>query len=239
MENTLQDEIYYCPICNKPLKDVYNENIIAQCIYCGKKERADYLCPEGHYICEECRLSDIEKIIYKAALYWTFKNPLTIAELFMKHASVPKHGKEHHFIPAIALVMAAKNALNQRISKSLIKSIIVRGNIIPYGSCGFLGDCGATVSAGIAVSVLTHASYKSDTERALSMKATSMVLDALSKVKGPRCCKQSVYFSIKIGSMIIHDMLKIPIVIPKKVICSFYEVIDDCKKENCPFYPKT
>ena len=121
--------------------------------------------------------------------------------------------------------------------KSIVKMIIKRAQYIPYGACGLLGDCGASVGAGIAISVLTHASYKSDEPRSLSMKITANVLLDLAKQGGPRCCIQSVYSAIKIGSKIIRKELKIPIDEIKDIKCIFYEKAPECKKERCEYYP--
>ena len=70
-----------------------------------------------------------------------------------------------------------------------------------------LGVCGAGAGVGIAISVLTRATYKSDTERVRSLDASGESLIAVSKLGGPRCCKASVYASIKSAITFWHNVM--------------------------------
>jgi len=224
-----------CPICGAEMRKATS---IAQCFFCGKEENADYVCPNGHYICQDCRIASPEEIAEKVVRYLKTNNALEIAERILLHPNIPIYGIEHHYIVPLSLVAAAKSSLNQEIKKGIIKMIISRSKTLPYGSCGTLGDCGAAVGAGIAISVLTHASYKSDEPRALSMETTARVLLELAKQGGPRCCIQSVYAGLEIGSEIIRDKLNIPIEKITDIKCIFYEKAPECKKEKCKYYPK-
>ncbi|MGQ4834304.1 MAG: DUF5714 domain-containing protein [Candidatus Asgardarchaeia archaeon] len=223
-----------CPICGA---EMIETNRKAKCFFCGKEENADYLCPNGHYICQECRVSSPEEISTKVVNHLKTTNPLEIAERILLHPNVPIYGVEHHYIVPLSLVAAAYNAQGKTIRKGIINTIMIRAKHIPYGACGLLGACGASVGVGIAISVLTHASYKSDVPRALSMKATASTLLDLARQGGLRCCIQSVYSAIKVGSKIIREELKIQIEEIRNIKCIFYDKAPECKKERCEYYP--
>ena len=224
-----------CPICGAEMKKGHGER--ALCYFCGKEEVADYICPNGHYICQECRLASPEEISEKVINYLSTTNPIEIAERILQHPNVPVYGVEHHYIVPLSLIAAVRNFQDRKIKKSMINMIITRAKILPYGSCGILGDCGAAVGTGIAISALTHASYKSDKPRALAMETTAKNLLELSKQGGPRCCIQSVYAGIKIGVDIIREELKISLQKIDKITCKFYTLAPECKKEKCEYYP--
>jgi len=224
-----------CPICGAELREGNGKKEC--CYFCGKEEIADYICPNGHYICQECRLASPEQVSKKVVSFMSTTNPVEIAERILQHPNVPVYGVEHHYIVPLSLVAAARNAQKRKIKNTEIKMIIARAKLLPYGSCGILGDCGAAVGVGIAVSVLTHASYKSDKPRALAMRSTAETLLELAEQGGPRCCIQSVYAAIKVGAEIIYNELKIPIQKVNKPVCKFYNLAPECKKERCLYFP--
>ncbi len=47
---------YPCILCDA---DLYPTDVRAVCSFCGQEARAEYVCPNGHFICEECQLADL------------------------------------------------------------------------------------------------------------------------------------------------------------------------------------
>ncbi|MEM4246675.1 MAG: hypothetical protein QW390_05215, partial [Candidatus Bathyarchaeia archaeon] len=84
-------EGYRCVVCDSEMSPSPLE---AECSYCGKREKTDYICPRGHYVCEECRLSDAEKLVRKTCKHIKDGDPLRIAKLLMRHPAVSMHGPE-------------------------------------------------------------------------------------------------------------------------------------------------
>lgn len=65
------------------------------------------------------------------------------------------HGPEHHIMVGMALLTAYKNSGGDiDLKKSLIE-MNNRGRSVPGGACGFWGACGAGISAGMFVSIVT------------------------------------------------------------------------------------
>ncbi len=219
-----------CPICGTILE---KHATAAECMYCGKKEETNFICPEGHFQCESCRLSDPQEIIERTCDNHDGTDPFELADLIMKHSSFNPHGIEHHLLVAPVILTVCKNS-GVDISLKKIKTAMNRVKDIPYGACGSRGACGACESAGTAVSLITDATFRSDEERSAALRATSNSLKAIAEMGGPRCCKQSVYASIEEGYSILKERYKLPKLTDNR--CPFSEDVEDCKGERCPFY---
>lgn len=219
-----------CPICGEILKQ---HEGTAECMFCGKEEEAEFICPEGHFQCEECRLADPKEIIERTCKNYDGTDPFELASLIMKHSSFNPHGIEHHLLVAPVILTVCKNA-GMDIPFRRIKTAMKRVEDIPYGACGSRGGCGACESAGTAVSLITGASFKSDEERSLTLKATANCLDKLAEMGGPRCCKQSVYAAIEETFSLLDGEYDLPRL--RRYRCSFSSDIEGCKKERCPYY---
>ena len=108
------EEQYFCTLCGKLLFSPCGE---ATCSFCGKTERADYVCPEGHFVCEACRLASAENLVSKTCEASTETDPMQIALLLMKHPAIPVHGSENHLVTAYSLLTALRNSGEVRVGK--------------------------------------------------------------------------------------------------------------------------
>lgn len=226
-------EAYRCLICRQPMRPTKE---IVPCFYCGKREKADYTCPDGHYVCEECRLATPDEIVKKTCEASMEVDPLKIAFKILSHPAIPMHGPEHHYLVACTLLAALKNATKFKAEGATFDDALRRGKRIPFGSCGSLGVCGAAVGVGIAVSIFTCATIMSDKERSLAMQAVAEALKNIAEIGGPRCCKASTFTAIITGSKFFKN-LETSIQIPEKPqFCSFASVNEDCLKEKCPYF---
>lgn len=224
--------MYSCPICGLELVESAKD---AVCSFCGATEETDFICPNGHYQCEDCRLADQKEIIERVCINTTSKNPVEIANLIMKHPSFNQYGAEHHELVAAVCLSAIRNLGAQSISDNKLKAAIKRGGKIPYGACGTMGTCGACVSAGVAMGILTQSNYLKDRERNLTIKTTANALLSLTGLGGPRCCKFSTYVSILSVWDIARDELKMSL--PEIAIhCDFQGKLKDCHLDKCPYY---
>ena len=227
------EEVYHCLICRQPMRSTKE---IIPCFYCGKREKADYTCPDGHYVCEECRLATPDEIAKKTCEASMEVDPLKIAFKIMSHPAVPMHGPMHHYLVACTLLAALKNATKFKAEGATFEDALRRGKLIPFGSCGSLGVCGAAAGVGIAVSIFTGATVMSDKERSLAMQAVAEALRNIAEIGGPRCCKASAFTAIITGAKFFKN-LESSIQIPEKPqFCSFASVNEDCLKEKCPYF---
>jgi hypothetical protein len=228
------EESFYCILCNKLMQPTQE---IAECSFCGKKEIGDYICPEGHYVCEECRTASPEEIVKKVCISTHEKDPMKIALLLMKHPAIQLYGPEHHFLVSCVLLAALRNLGKFNVDKSVFEEAIKRGKRMPLGSCGFLGACGAAVGVGIAISVATKATWTSDRDRSMAMQATSEVLSKIAEIGGPRCCKASVFAAMETAAKLLQREfnIKIPRLINLKP-CYFKTLNTECLGNRCPYF---
>lgn len=226
--------MFTCPICHSELLELEVEQP-ATCSFCGVVEETDYICPGGHYQCEDCRMASQAEIIERVCLNTKSDDPIAIANLIMKHPSFNQYGVEHHELVAAACLAAMRNLNIKNINDTKIKAAIKRGNKIPYGACGSMGTCGACVSAGVAVSILTSSNYLKDKERSLTIRTTANALLKLTELGGPRCCKFSTYASILSVWETASNELKINL--PSLTFkCDFQGKLKDCHRNKCPYY---
>ncbi len=100
--------------------------------------------------------------------------------------------------------------------------------------CGFWGACGAGVSAGMFVSIVTGSTPLAKDEWGLSNKMTSSALGAIGEVGGPRCCKRDSYISIIKAVEFSKEHLGVEMELGE-VKCVHSTQNNQCIKERCPF----
>lgn len=224
---------FFCSICGEELIE---KRGTYECIYCGKKEEGEYICPKGHYICEDCRILNQEEITIKFLNYTKEGNILKNLELLLKHPSFNFFGKEHHFVLGPIVLTSLKNqgkiSWDTRRNVALIK----RTSFLPYGICGTIGTCGVCSNVGATLSTLLKATYLSDKERSLVLKATGDCLIEVSKGGGPRCCKESIFVGLRVLEHYFKEIFNIDLEIPEKIKCNFSKNNPECKKKRCEFY---
>ena len=228
------EEREYCIVCGKPL---YSPSGEALCSFCDKRETADYLCPDGHYVCEACRLASAGDLVRKTCEVSDENDPMQIALLLMKHPAIPMHGAENHLVTAHSLLTALRNSGEVRVGKPDFHKVNQRVKKASHGICGAWGVCGCAIAAGAVMSVITGATYLSDKERSLALRVASKILDEMAQIGGPRCCKMATYVAIRVATEFFARELSIPIQIstnPKP--CIFSRSNTECLKTRCYYY---
>jgi len=226
-------ELYECPICGGKMSATSR---IVECTFCGKKEWTDYLCSRSHYICEECRISTPDEIIKKTCKHTREKDPTKIAELLMKHPAMPMHGPEHHSLVSAALLASMRNNGLFNIDDAMIDNAIARAKRVPLGSCGAWGACGAAIGVGIAFSVALDIDMMSGEKRSMVLRLVSKILEEISRLNGPRCCKASVMIALGVARTFLADKYGV-VFDDEKVKCTFRDRnLQECLKEACSFY---
>jgi len=224
--------VFYCSVCGSELQE---EERVQKCIYCGTEEECEWLCPHGHYVCEECRVASAEEIIERTALSTTESDPASIATLLMRHPMFREHGPAHHLLVAPVILAALRNQ-GYPIRKGALRAALKRMKDIPHAACATRGDCGAAVGVGCAVSLLTGAKFRSDRERALTLQATAEAVRRLAEHGGARCCRQSVYSALESAAAFLERELGLILGISTPVFCPFSSTTEDCKKDACVYF---
>lgn len=228
------EDQYFCILCGKSL---FSPSDDAACSFCGKREKADYICPEGHYVCEACRLASAEDLVRNTCEASIETDPMKIALLLMKHPAIPIHGAENHLVTAYSLLTALRNSRTVPIGRSDFLKANQRLKKASHGICGSWGVCGCAIAVGAVSSIVTKATYLSDKERSHALRVASKILGAIAQIGGPRCCKMATYLAIGVAVNFFESELSLPIQTstnPKP--CIFSKSNTDCLKGRCPYY---
>ena len=183
-----------CLICGAEL--VYLERSeLMKCEVCGQEYPGKSRCKAGHYVCDNCHKSGLDAVI-AVCMSSSSNDPVEILDAMMSLPFCHMHGPEHHIMTGAALLTAYSNSGGDVDLRSALGEIFDRGAEIPGGTCGYWGACGAGLSAGIFVSVITHSDPLSVEGFRQSHLMTAKALDAIGRIGGPRCCKRDSYTSI-------------------------------------------
>ena len=222
-----------CLICKAPLVYLQQDELM-ECAICHKKEMSKTRCEQGHYVCSDCHMAGMDQI-FGLCLAEKSKDPVEIVEKMMALPFCHMHGPEHHVMVGAALLTAYYNAGGEIDLASALQEMSSRGRAVPGGACGFWGACGAGVSAGQFMSIITKSTPLAKEPWGLSNRMTSKALESIGQVGGPRCCKRDSYLSIL--SAIDFTAEQLGVQMEKTVpVCSRSQMNAQCIGTRCPFY---
>lgn len=221
-----------CIICKTPL-EYLTEDIEMECVICHKKEQSKTRCLNGHYVCNECHTRGIDSIL-GVCFNETSKNPIEIINKMMSLPFCHMHGPEHHIMVGSALLTAYKNAGGEIDLKKALTEMRNRGKNVPGGACGFWGACGAGISSGMFVSVISDSTPLTIESFGLSNLMTAKSLNAIGAVGGPRCCKRDSYLSILQAIDFVKEHFNIEME-KSKIVCQYSSMNNQCIGNRCPF----
>lgn len=221
-----------CIICGSPLRYLDNDEIM-ECALCHKKEGSKAICQKGHYICNECHTQGVSTIV-GACLSAVSKNPVKIAQMLMAMPFCHMHGPEHHILVGSALLTAYKNAGGKIDLLKALSEMQARGKKVPGGACGYWGACGAGISAGMYISIVTGSTPLANEAWGLSNKMTSSALGAIGDIGGPRCCKRDSYIAIIKAVEFTKAHLGIEMEL-ENITCLHSLQNNQCIDKRCPF----
>ncbi len=221
-----------CLICAAPI--TYSENdTTVECAICHTKENSKTMCENGHYVCNECHTKGIDKII-GVCLGESSGNPIEILRNLMSLPFCHMHGPEHHIMVGASLLTAYKNSGGSIDLEKALVEIYSRGRQVPGGVCGFWGACGAALSTGMFVSIVTGSTPLGKKEWGLSNLMTSQALNAIGRIGGPRCCKRNSYLAtieaVKFAKTHFGVEMKLD-----DIKCIHSPLNNQCIGERCPF----
>ena len=221
-----------CLICGAPLEYLDTDEIM-ECAVCHKKENSKTRCVNGHYVCNACHTEGMDSII-GLCLGAASKNPIEIMNSMMGQPFCHMHGPEHHVMVGAALLTAYRNAGGEiNLHQSLIE-MMNRGKSVPGGACGFWGACGAGISAGMFVSIISKATPLTVESFGLSNLMTSKALERIGTIGGPRCCKRDSFLSILAAIDFVREHFGIEME-RQEIICNYSAQNNQCIGIRCPF----
>ena len=222
-----------CLICRKPL-EYLEEDVLMECAVCHKKENSNTRCIQGHYVCSDCHTQGMDSII-GLCLHEHSKNPIKIIDKMMAMPFCHMHGPEHHVMVGAALLTAYHNAGGKVELWKALPEMYHRGKEVPGGACGFWGACGAGISTGMYLSIVTKSTPLAEKEWGLSNQMTARALQKIGEAGGPRCCKRDSYLSIIEAVRFTEEKLGVHMEI-KEFSCTRSDRNNQCIQKACPFY---
>lgn len=223
-----------CLICGAPLEYLKAETDMT-CSLCGKVFPSKTRCVRGHYVCDECHTQGLDQI-FGVCLQETSRSPVAILNRLMALPFCHMHGPEHHIMVGAALLTAYRNAGGDIDLEAALREMRSRGAKVPGGACGFWGACGAGLSTGQFLSIVTGATPLAQESFGLAHQMTARSLSAIGEVGGPRCCKRDSYLSILQAIDFVAERLGVRME-KEEITCRHAAKNAQCIGKRCPFSP--
>ena len=134
-----------------------------------------------------------------------------------------------------ALLTACRNAGGEVDLARALSEMLRRGKAVPGGTCGFWGACGAGISAGIYLSILTGATPLSEESWGLANSMTGKALERIGALGGPRCCKRDSFTAVLAAVEFAREHLGVTMEVPEEVVCTFSLENAQCLGRRCPY----
>lgn len=227
-----------CLICGESL--TYSQEAYeVECVLCHKKESGHAACIRGHYVCDTChRAAGVSSIMDICRASFS-DDPFTIAVAAMNDRAVYPNGPEHHTLVGAALLTAYRNAGGDLDLAKALDELRVRSLEVPGGTCGFWGCCGAAISSGMYMSIVTGSTPMTVEPWAQSTRLTSLILSRLAELGGPRCCKRTSFVSLEVAVGYTAALLQVHMHLPPRMVCGFSQSNPECLGARCPYSPPT
>lgn len=236
-EIKIKDTIHIsgCMVCGADL-EYFESEIDRECFYCGLTKKANAVCCNEHFVCDQCHSADAVEIIKQVCLNTDEDDMIAIMKKIRSHHLFRVHGPEHHsLVPAVILTAYGNSGGN--ISKEQILKGINRGGSVPGGSCAFLGACGAAVGVGIGFSVILEATPLQGKERQLVQQVVQRVLGTIAEYDAPRCCQRDCWLALKQASDLSYEILNKKIKAEEDLTCNQFSKNKECIFNQCPLWP--
>ena len=224
-----------CLVCGQPLQ-YFREAREMECSVCHGKFKSYASCKQGHYVCDACHEKKGLEAVMRECGESGSKDPIHIIQTVMQDPYLYMHGPEHHTMVGAALMMAYRNAGGDIDLTACLAEMKKRGARCPGGSCGFWGCCGAAVSAGMCMSIITGTTPLSGKTWGLANITTARALEAIGRIGGPRCCKRDSFTAVIEAAKVIETELGTALDMPPRVTCAFSAENKQCLGKNCPYF---
>ena len=225
-----------CLVCGKPII-YFDKAKKMECFMCHKTFESYASCEDGHFVCDECHAKKGIDMVMEECKNSTSKNPIALLQKLMEDPYIYMHGPEHHVMVGAVLLTAYHNCGGEIDLDEALEEIKQRGGQYPGGSCGLWGACGAAVSTGMFMSILTKATPLTGKSWRMSNEMTAKALEEIAKLGGPRCCKRNSFTAVKVAAEYVRENMGIVMELPEKIWCDFSAENKQCLKKHCPYNP--
>lgn len=209
------------------------------CIYCGRMDLGYIVCPQKHYVCNDCHNKESIEVIERIAATTKSKDPLEIAEIMMSHPGLPMLGCQHAHIASGALLAAVKNEGSHKITDDDLKEVFGRLDRQAIGGfCGLTGICGVAPAIGAVFSIMLGSKCGMANEQQVTMDAAARASQIIADLTGPSCCKAYVRASLSMAVGLLKD--KFGLALSSTNLTKPCAYVDKhphgCRLEKCPYF---
>lgn len=223
-----------CSFCGTPLKLLPNA-ISARCMVCGERGRTRAWCTQGHFVCEDCRGSELWQLVAGLLEQEYPTDPVEIFLRMRESHDFPMHGPEHHPLVAAAFLVAYHTLHGEPAWPAILDAVQTAATQLPGGTCGFWGACSAGLSAGIAYCTILDSSPTDGAQRATAHQAVARILQRLGQFRGPRCCRRESLLALQTACELSATLLPHPVPTRYHVKCAQAADNPECLGPDCPF----
>lgn len=175
------------------------------------------------------------KDAYELCLSEHSNDPIEILEKLMDLPTCRMHGPEHHVLVGSALLTAYRNAGGEIDLAEALDELYKRASVVPGAVCGYWGACGACLSTGQFLSIVTGSGPLATEQWGTCMRMTAKALNSLAAVGGPRCCKRDSYLAVLAAVDFVEE--KLGVAMEKTIpVCSRNHKNAQCIGRRCPFF---
>ncbi len=223
-----------CAVCGEALHYLAMDYDYT-CAICGRSLRANAVCSQGHYVCDQCHGQDALEVIRRTCLQAAQDDMIGLLKQIRSHPSLPVHGPEYHLL-VVGIILSVYKNRGGAISDNTILTGIERARALAGGACSFWGICGAASGVGIAFSLILGATPLVGRERQLVMNITKDVTERISRYEAPRCCQREAWTALKAASELSNKYLSHDLPAVEPLVCSQSDHNIECIGNRCPLW---
>lgn len=127
-----------------------------------------------------------------------------------------------------------KNAGGNIELHQALAEMMNRGKSMPGGACGFWGACGAGISTGMFVSIISNSTPLVVEPFGRYHLMTAKALEQIGTVGDPRCCKRDSFLSILAAVDFVEQHFQVSME-KAEVVCDYSTQNNQCIGMRCPF----
>ncbi len=226
-----------CRVCGK---EVTTEDTPLEqtCDLCGKSSANRFHCQEGHFVCADCHTDGIIESAIMFCNCCNLRDPVEIIKCLMELPGIDMQNPEYHTLVGAAMLTAYSNCGGDIDLDKTLNELCQRCAKYPASACIQWGCCGAAVSAGTFVSIITSVhEHDDDNSYFLSNTMTGQALTHITSVNGSRCCKRASFLALEAAVKFCAERFGIKMEMPPAIICTHTRGQHICQASDCPYYP--
>lgn len=212
----------------------------AKCAVCGKDIKTNYVCENGHYVCNHCKLDRIINGIKEICLNYKSTDPIELAFQLMDSPLFKNiMGCRYYVIPTVALYTVNKNLGGKfdDFDKTL-DNIIHLAMLCPTSLCKMGGVCGMSIATGVTLPEYLTKEEPEKVEAMIKFHGEMSInsVESESYMGSRDCCNRNVIVSILAAVKFSSDYLWVDMNLPDRIVCNYSKGNPRCNHEKCRFY---